>query len=145
MMESHADSNVDDILASIRRIIADQPRLARLQAQAAAAAGPQGHAGENTSDAERGDAERGGDDGDILELTHVVIDAADDGASSAGPLGRQDAAAAAAGLTVEALVRDALQPVLKQWLDQHLPAIVEQAVAREVERLAARRMDVPSA
>jgi len=140
MMESHADSNVDDILASIRRIIADQPRLARLQAQAAAAAGSHGHAGENT-----GDAERGGDDGDILELTHVVIDAAGGGASSAGPLGRQDAAAAAAGLTVEALVRDALQPVLKQWLDQHLPAIVEQAVAREVERLAARRMDVPSA
>lgn len=38
-------------------------------------------------------------------------------------------------LTVEELVRQALKPVLKQWLDAHLPPIVEGIVRSEVERL----------
>ena len=41
--------------------------------------------------------------------------------------------------TLEEIVREMLRPMLKHWLDTHLPDIVEQAVQTEVERIARRR------
>jgi len=40
------------------------------------------------------------------------------------------------GLLVETLVRQAIEPMLKEWLDEHLQEIVERLVRREVERLS---------
>jgi len=40
------------------------------------------------------------------------------------------------GLLVETLVRQAVEPMLKAWLDEHLEPIVEKIVRREVERMA---------
>ena len=40
--------------------------------------------------------------------------------------------------TLEQLVKDVLRPVLKQWLDDHLPEIVDRIVQEEVERIAKR-------
>ncbi|MNH88442.1 hypothetical protein D3C73_409510 [compost metagenome] len=40
------------------------------------------------------------------------------------------------GNTVEAMVREMLRPMLKDWLDANLPAIVEAQVRKEVERIA---------
>ena len=37
--------------------------------------------------------------------------------------------------TLEAVVREMLRPMLKDWLDAHLPELVERLVAREIERL----------
>ncbi|MEA3537864.1 MAG: DUF2497 domain-containing protein [Pseudomonadota bacterium] len=37
--------------------------------------------------------------------------------------------------TLEGLVRELLQPMLKSWLDANLPEIVEQMVAREIARI----------
>ena len=34
------------------------------------------------------------------------------------------------------LTREMLRPLLKSWLDEHLPAIVERLVAAEIERIA---------
>ncbi len=42
------------------------------------------------------------------------------------------------GRTVEELVIELLRPQLKEWLDQHLPAIVERVVEQEVKKLARR-------
>ena len=42
----------------------------------------------------------------------------------------------AEGRSIEDLVVELLQPMLKQWLDQNLAGIVEDAVRSEVERLA---------
>jgi len=42
------------------------------------------------------------------------------------------------GRPVEALVMDALKPMLSEWLNEHLPAIVERIVEREVRYLARR-------
>lgn len=42
------------------------------------------------------------------------------------------------GLTLEALVRELLKPMLKEWLDDNLATIVEAKVADEVARLAGR-------
>lgn len=41
-------------------------------------------------------------------------------------------------VTLEALVRSALEPVLKQWLDAHLPEIVDRAAQAEIARLTGR-------
>ncbi|WP_125257105.1 DUF2497 domain-containing protein [Brevundimonas fluminis] len=43
---------------------------------------------------------------------------------------------AGAGTSLEALVGSLLRPMLKEWLDANLPAIVETQVRKEVERIA---------
>lgn len=44
-----------------------------------------------------------------------------------------------AGNTLEGLVRDMLKPMLRAWLDENLPRIVEDMVEREIARIAARK------
>ena len=44
------------------------------------------------------------------------------------------------GRTLEDVVRELLQPLLKQWLDDNLPKIVQEAVQAEVERIARGRV-----
>jgi cell pole-organizing protein PopZ len=40
------------------------------------------------------------------------------------------------GHTLEDLVREMLRPMLRDWLDENLPAVVERLVRAEIERLA---------
>jgi cell pole-organizing protein PopZ len=44
----------------------------------------------------------------------------------------------AGGPTLEELVRDELRPLLKEWLDANLPALVERVVRSEIERVVNR-------
>jgi len=44
----------------------------------------------------------------------------------------------AGGPTLEDLARDTLRPLIKQWLDAHLPALVERLVRIEIERVVGR-------
>jgi len=44
------------------------------------------------------------------------------------------------GRSLEDVVRELLRPLLKAWLDEHLPAIVQAKVDEEVERIARRRV-----
>lgn len=44
------------------------------------------------------------------------------------------------GRSLEDLVREMMRPLLKDWLDQHLPSVVEQVVRDEVERVSRRRV-----
>jgi len=43
-----------------------------------------------------------------------------------------------ASKTVEEIVREAIEPMLKQWLDQHLPRIVERMVREAIDRVVRR-------
>jgi cell pole-organizing protein PopZ len=43
------------------------------------------------------------------------------------------------GLTLEQIVTEMLKPMVKDWLDANLPAIVEEKVEEEVQRIARRR------
>jgi cell pole-organizing protein PopZ len=52
----------------------------------------------------------------------------------------QSIAMPAHGRTLEDVVSELLKPLLKDWLDQHLPTMVEQAVRDEVERISRRRV-----
>jgi cell pole-organizing protein PopZ len=38
--------------------------------------------------------------------------------------------------TIEDLVKEVMRPMIKEWLDENLPALVERVVRREVERLS---------
>lgn len=40
------------------------------------------------------------------------------------------------GLTLDQLIGEIAQPLIKQWLDQNLPRLVELTVTKEIERLA---------
>lgn len=42
--------------------------------------------------------------------------------------------------SLEEIVREEVRPMLKGWLDAHLPAIVERLVRTEIERVVAREM-----
>ena len=42
------------------------------------------------------------------------------------------------GVTLDALVSELIKPYLKAWLDQNLPAIVDEAVQKEIARLVER-------
>jgi cell pole-organizing protein PopZ len=39
---------------------------------------------------------------------------------------------------LEEMVREMLKPILKQWLDEHLPGIVDEHVKREISRITGR-------
>ena len=45
-----------------------------------------------------------------------------------------------ASISLEDIVREEVRPVMKEWLDSHLPAIVERLVRAEIERVVAREM-----
>lgn len=42
----------------------------------------------------------------------------------------------AGGVTVEAMIREMLRPMLKDWLEENLPSMVERIVAQEIERVS---------
>lgn len=44
----------------------------------------------------------------------------------------------ARGVTLEDLVREILRPILKDWLDQNLPYMIERIVRKEIERMVNR-------
>lgn len=50
----------------------------------------------------------------------------------------EEAVAESSGRTVEQFVEDIIRPTLKQWLDEHLPAIVERLVQKEIQKIARR-------
>lgn len=45
------------------------------------------------------------------------------------------------GITIEEIVRSELRPLLKGWLDKHLPSIIERLVQEELDRVAKRAME----
>ena len=44
------------------------------------------------------------------------------------------------GPSIEDVVREELRPLLKAWLDQHLPPLVERLVRTEIERVVGRAL-----
>jgi cell pole-organizing protein PopZ len=45
------------------------------------------------------------------------------------------------GVTLEDIVREMLHPMLREWMDDHLPSMVERIVQKELEKLARRALD----
>jgi cell pole-organizing protein PopZ len=132
------DPSMEEILASIKRVIAEDGRAAA--------------ASQRSRRASRADAalDAEAEDEDVLELDDPVSD--EDGLMSedAAAASRQKLAALSAlrehgegqpsNGPLEAVVREMLRPMLKEWLDQHLPDMVEALVTREIARITGRSL-----
>ena len=154
---SPPDLSMDEILASIRRLVADEERpggTAPPPVSAAASEPPKAAADEDVLELTEAIAEDGG----VRRLppfsvpvaaapaASVVSAAASSAAASA--FGRLAAAFNDEGLarespmigdrTLDDIVEGALRPLLRAWLDANLPRIVERLVAAEIARIAGR-------
>ncbi len=157
MGEISTEPSMEEILSSIKRIIAEEgdaavaSRTRRGRASTAPSARP--------APAEDGDPEEEA----VLELHEQVEDEPEalSGAGESAPAARPEpilserAVEATRGPlealsrmvvkpdvagsdTLEGLVRELLKPMLRDWLDANLPQIVEAMVAREITRITGR-------
>ena len=128
------EPSMEDILASIKKVIAEEKELREALPNSALAAAAE---------------EASGEEEDVLELDQPL---------NAGPpaeplLGEQAAghsrqafeqlqtvaaSTPPAGNPLEDMIREMLRPLLKQWLDEHLPAMIDEHVKREIARITGR-------
>jgi cell pole-organizing protein PopZ len=138
MQSTGRDPSMEDILASIKKVIAEEKeqRTGPTPVGAVEDAPPEEAAPEE----------------DVLELDEPLAPPADLGP----PLLDEDVAghsrealeqlqtvaatvpAAQLVNPLEEMVREMLKPILKQWLDEHLPGIVDEHVKREISRITGR-------
>jgi len=133
MGDIQQDPSMEEILASIKRVIAEDTRVA-----STAAPRPSRRIARPEPAPEE----------DVLELDDPVTegagllsrDAADASRERLASLSalRQRSEAPAENGALEAVIRDMLRPMLKEWLDQHLPELVEELVTREIARITGR-------
>ncbi|WP_119034850.1 DUF2497 domain-containing protein [Hephaestia caeni] len=150
MGDVSAEPSMEDILSSIKRIIAEEGDVsasakARRAARGAPAPKPAAAEDEAHEDSE-----------EVLELSDPVPTPKPDAKlASQGRreqiLSEQAAQASRGALaslsklivkpetegsdTLQGLVEDMLRPMLRDWLDAHLPELVEKMVAREITRI----------
>lgn len=125
---------MEDILASIKKVIAEEKEQ-RVQ----------GAARESAPEPEP-------EEDEVLELSELLAPPMDLGPplldQNAAETSRQSietlAAVAASAPPVpqvnplEEVVREMLRPILKQWLDDNLPKLVDEHVKREISRITGR-------
>jgi cell pole-organizing protein PopZ len=146
------EPSMEEILASIRRIISEEGEAAVPTPRARPARAPRAQPTETEEEVVGEASEPQDDSADILELTApMAVDApAEDALLSeeAAAATSRSLAALAMSVTqpgadghskIEDLVRELLRPMLKEWLDANLPAIVDAKVAAEIARVTGRR------
>jgi cell pole-organizing protein PopZ len=144
-----ADPSMDDILASIRRILNEEGAQEGAQETVMSDREPVLHLDPSMMIPEPNlvvpepkmamPESKVGPAADAL----VAPAAAAAAAQSVGSLVRTLAAERAmqvhaGGPTIEDIVRDEMRPLLKNWLDTNLPPIVERLVRAEIERVVGR-------
>ena len=129
---------MEEILASIKRVIAEDGRAAvgaaRPAPRAAARIEPEPEPEQDDDVLELSDPVSEEDalmspDSAIASRQSLAALAAMRQQSEAGPVGDGP---------LEAVVREMLRPMLKDWLDQRLPELVEDMVAREIARITGK-------
>jgi len=126
------EPSMEDILASIKKVIAEEKELRDALPGSALAA-----------------AEAAGEEEDVLELDQPLnagsrpeplLDEQAAGHSRQAFEQLQTVAATTppAGNPLEDMIREMLRPLLKQWLDEHLPAMIDEHVKREIARITGR-------
>ncbi|HEX8480541.1 MAG TPA: DUF2497 domain-containing protein [Allosphingosinicella sp.] len=137
MGEINQEPSMEDILASIKRVIAEDARPAARPAR-----------GSRPSEAPRPAPPA---DDDILELQDPVGEGpglvSDDAAiasrqslAALATLRERAEAAPADDAALGATVREMLKPLLKDWLDRNLPDMVEELVTREIARITGKSL-----
>jgi cell pole-organizing protein PopZ len=128
------EPSMEDILASIKKVIAEEKEL------------------RTAIPPERPAAEQEEPDDDVLELDEPLAPPVDLGpplldeqavGHSRESLDQLSTIAATVPPVptvnpLEEMVREMLKPILKQWLDENLPAVVDEHVKREISRITGR-------
>ena len=136
MQSAGREPSMEDILASIKKVIAEEKELRTAVPPASVEPEPEPEEEEE----------------DVLELEEVLAPPVDLGPplldqsvadSSRSSIETLAAVAATAPPPptvnpLEEMVREMLKPILKQWLDEHLPKIVDEHVRREITRITGR-------
>jgi cell pole-organizing protein PopZ len=138
MGDINQEPSMEDILASIKRVIAEDGRPAARPAR-----------GSRPAEAPRPAPP---DEDDVLELQDPVgegqgLVSADAAIASrqslavlAGLRERAGEAIPADDAALGAAVREMLKPLLKDWLDRNLPDMVEELVTREIARITGKSL-----
>jgi uncharacterized protein len=141
MQSSGREPSMEDILASIKKVIAEEKELRT----ATATIEPLDDAADYVS---TGEAD------DVLELDEPLAPPADLGpplvdeqvaGQSRHALEQLQTVAASIPAAppvnpLEDMIREMLRPMLKTWLDEHLPQMVEEHVKREISRITGRQV-----
>ena len=137
MQSAGREPSMEDILASIKKVIAEEKELRTV-----------------VDSAEEPDEQDESED-DILELDQPLeeppaadlgpplldADAAETTRHSLDQLSSLAATAPAPSVNpLEDMVREMLRPILKEWLDDNLPTIVNEHVKREISRITGRKL-----
>jgi cell pole-organizing protein PopZ len=152
-MRQEGEPSVEEILESIKKVIArDNRETAAAERQRRENAGVRDDYDDSSDDADA-DADA---DGGVLELGDAaeIIEEADPAPAEAPGLLSEEAERSmrkslaelavlaesgtgrpCPGTSIEGMVREMLKPMLAQWLDRHMPAIVERLVKAEIARL----------
>ena len=140
MQSPGREPSMEDILASIKKVIAEEKELRTAVADQA------------IDDAPLPEETASADDDDVLELNEPLAPPQDLGpplldeqiaGHSREALAQLQTVAAAVPAAqqvnpLEDMVRDMLKPILNQWLDEHLPQMVDEHVKREITRITGR-------
>jgi uncharacterized protein len=136
------EPSMEDILASIKKVIAEEKELRTVTAHVEEDAPlPEEEGAIDTED-------------DVLELDQPLAPPADLGpplideqvaGHSRQALEELQTVAATIPAAppvnpLEDMVRELLRPILKQWLDDHLPGMVDEHVKREISRITGRSL-----
>ena len=138
MQSAGREPSMEDILASIKKVIAEEKETR--------AAAPSDRVEDDSTAEELGAGE------DVLELDEPLAPEVDLGpplvdeqvaGQSRSALEQLQTVAASIPAAphvnpLEDMVREMLRPMLKQWLDEHLPQMVEEHVKREITRITGR-------
>jgi cell pole-organizing protein PopZ len=132
------EPSMEDILASIKKVIAEEKEL-RTTVTAGAAAEDVLPEDESSNDV----LELNQPLAPSMDLGPPLVDDHVAGQSRQKLEALQTVAAtipppAPAGNPLEEIIREMLRPMLKQWLDEHLPQMVDEHVKREISRITGR-------
>ncbi|MET0429122.1 MAG: DUF2497 domain-containing protein [Microvirga sp.] len=127
-----AQASADDgAVAPVAPVALDVPDVPAAHDEPAAPAAPAAPV-----DADPGARPDGSSDRTTLPETNLPLLSEAVSASIAGTFGRLEAHGASAGASsFEETVKEMMRPMLKAWLDQNLPGIVERLVQAEIERV----------
>lgn len=140
MAERQSEPSIDEILSSIRKVIAEDDVIDNGLNEAAF------DAISSTGDKEPKNDEVPASE-DILELTSLEDDSLVNQETAQGLRKSLSTLAAlsepsarpqivrSGETSLEGLVSEMLRPMMKEWLDQNLPTLVESMVEREIKRI----------
>jgi len=154
-MRQSGEPSVEEILASIKKVIARDNRVEAARRDTAPGGdtalrdrfGDVLDLGEVAAqvlgaETERAPASPGNADGEDLLLNATTASAMRESLAALAMLsqpGAQPQIVRSGETSLEALVREMLRPMLAEWLDQHLPAMVDRLVAAEITRIARKK------